>query len=160
MSEPFKTKQRFIELRAAGYSFDRISGELRKAKQTLLDWNREFKEEIATLRALELEKLYESYGLLAEHRITNLGKILSAIRTELHERELDDIPTDKLLELFLKVSDRAQGELLELRFKTESELEEEKLDRISLDRLTAPPEIKKLKEDENITNTTNNGESK
>jgi hypothetical protein len=145
MASTFETQQKFIELRAQGWSFDKIAGELRKSKMCLLSWNKTFREEIAGMRALELEKLYESYGLLAGHRITNLGKILSAIRTELHERELDDIPTDKLLELFLKVSDRARGELLELRFKTESEIEEAKRDRESLEKLTATPDRKKLK---------------
>jgi hypothetical protein len=160
MSGPFKTQLKFIVLRSQGYSFDHIAFKLKKSKQCLLSWNKQFREEISGMRAIELEKLYESYGLLAEHRIESLGKILAGIKAELQDRELSEVSTDKLLDLYLKFQDRTSAEMLDLKFKTTAELEEEKLDRISLDRLTAPPEIKKLKEDENITNATNNGESK
>jgi transposase-like protein len=42
--ETIETKRRFIELRAKGYSFDKIAKELGKAKQTLLDWSRDLRD--------------------------------------------------------------------------------------------------------------------
>ena len=53
--ETIETKRRFIELRAKGYSFDKIAKELGKAKQTLLDWSRDLDQEIAQAKALELD---------------------------------------------------------------------------------------------------------
>jgi transcriptional regulator len=35
--ESINTKEKFIELRAKGWSFDKIAKELGKAKQTLID---------------------------------------------------------------------------------------------------------------------------
>ena len=56
--ELIEIKQQFIQLRAKGYSFDKIAKELGKAKQTLIDWSKEFQEEIANVKASELESLY------------------------------------------------------------------------------------------------------
>ena len=36
--ELLETQERFIELRAKGWSFDTIAKEIGKAKQTLIDW--------------------------------------------------------------------------------------------------------------------------
>ena len=55
--EPTEQKERFIELRAQGFSFDKIAKELGKAKQTLIDWSRELQDEIANRKAMELDTL-------------------------------------------------------------------------------------------------------
>ena len=41
-------KNEFIILRAQGWSFDKISKKLGKAKQTLIDWSKELQDEIKT----------------------------------------------------------------------------------------------------------------
>ena len=57
-------KTRFIELRARGLSYARISRELKVAKGTLASWNQELSEEIASLKAVQLEEPYEKYYLV------------------------------------------------------------------------------------------------
>lgn len=109
--EILETKHRFIELRAKGYSFDKIALELNKAKQTLIDWNRELKEEIEIRKATELELIYESYFLLKKSRLQSLGDILLKIETEIGQRSLSTIPTDKLLDIYLKYSNQIKAEL-------------------------------------------------
>ena len=109
--ELIDTKQRFIELRAKGWSFDKIAKELGKAKQTLIDWSKELQDEIANRKALELEALYESYYLLKENRLQTLGVILTKIKKELEKRNLSDVPTDKLLDIYLKYSNQIKAEL-------------------------------------------------
>ena len=42
--ELLQTKERFIELRAKGWSFDKIAKETGKAKQTLIDWSKELQD--------------------------------------------------------------------------------------------------------------------
>lgn len=44
--EILETKQQFIELRAKGWSFDKIAKKLGKAKQTLIDWSKELDKDI------------------------------------------------------------------------------------------------------------------
>jgi transcriptional regulator len=134
--ETIETKRRFIELRAKGYSFDKIAKELGKAKQTLLDWSRELDQEIAQAKALELDSLYESYSLYKEARLKTLGEILSKLKNEVDNRDLTDLPTDRLLDLFLKYEGVVKESLVEPVFKSSREIEEEKEDRLLLEELT------------------------
>jgi len=97
-----ETRERFIELRAQGLSFDKISKELRVSKQTLIDWSKSLQEEIKNLRAIELEALQEKYFLTKEKRLELFGEKLKAIKEELDKRDLNELMTDKLFELFLK----------------------------------------------------------
>jgi restriction endonuclease Mrr len=136
--ESIKTKERFIELRAKGWSFDKIAKETGKAKQTLIDWSKELQDEIANLKALELEALYESYYLLKENRLQTFGVMLTKIKAEVERRDLSDVPTDKLLELLLKYNSQVKEEIVEPIFKSSEEMVEERKDRELLDELTAP----------------------
>ena len=134
--ETIETKRRFIELRAKGYSFDKIAKELGKAKQTLLDWSRDLDQEIAQAKALELDSLYEAYSLYKEARLKTLGEILSKLKKEVDKRDLIDLPTDRLLDLFLKYEGVVKESLIEPVFKSSREIEEEKEDRLLLEDLT------------------------
>ena len=145
--EPTGQKERFIELRAQGWSFDKIAKELGKAKQTLIDWSRELQDEIANRKALELDALYEKYYLLKENRLQTFGELLTRLREEIAGRNLIDVPTDKLLELYIKYSDKVKEEVVEPKFKTAQEISEERAEAELLDRLTDAPEepYRKLK---------------
>ena len=46
-------KEKFIQLRAKGLSFDKISKEINTSKPTLLKWSEELEGEIANLAYLE-----------------------------------------------------------------------------------------------------------
>lgn len=134
--ETIETKEKFIEMRAKLWSFDKIAKELGKAKQTLIDWSKELQEEIANRKALELESLYEKYHLQKESRLQRFGIILSKIKEEVEKRDLSDIPTDKLLDLFLKYNTKVKEEIIEPTYRTSQELKDEKLDREKLVELT------------------------
>ena len=100
--ENHKTKEQFIQLRAQGVSYSNISKEIGKSKQTLIDWGKELEEEIRHLKAIELEAIYEKYFLLKEARLQSFGIVTQRIRQEIESRDFSDIPTEKLLDLFLK----------------------------------------------------------
>jgi len=144
--ELLETKQRFIELRAKSWSFDKIAKELGKAKQTLIDWSKELQDEIANLKALELEALYERYYLLKENRLQTFGAMLTKIKEEALKRDLSDVPTDKLLDLLLKYNSQIKEEIVETIYKTSLEITEERMDKELLEELTAiKPEMRRLK---------------
>ena len=135
--ELLETKERFIELRAKGWSFDKIAKELGKAKQTLIDWSKELKDEIANRKALELEALYEKYYLLKESRLKTFGELLGKLRKEVMSRDLSELPTDKLLDLLLKYENQVKEETVEPTYKTSREIAEDRLDKELLEELTA-----------------------
>jgi len=146
--ELLDTKEKFIELRAKGWSFDKIAKELGKAKQTLIDWSKDLQDEIANLKALELEALYENYFLLKEAKIKKYGSILSKITNELEDRDFKNVPTGRLLELYLLYFERLSQEVIEPTFKSSQEIKEDKQDRELLEELTTlqdgPIEILKV----------------
>lgn len=134
--ETTELKERFIELRAKGWSFDKIAKEIGKAKQTLIDWSKELQEEIANKKALELEALYENYYLLKENRLQTFGAMITKIKEEVERRDLSDVPTDKLLELLLKYNSQVKEEIVEPIYKSSQEIKEERQDRELLEELT------------------------
>ena len=145
--ESIETKERFIELRAKGWSFDKIAKELGKAKQTLIDWSKELKDEVANRKALELEALYETYYLLKENRLQTFGGLLNKIKDEVLSRDLSDVPTDKLLDLFLKYNSQIKEEIVEPIYKSSLEIYEERQDKELLEALTTLKEepVRRLK---------------
>lgn len=145
--ETTELKERFIELRAKGWSFDKIAKEIGKAKQTLIDWSKELQEEIANRKALELEALYESYYLLKENRLQTFGAMLTKIKEEVERRNFSDVPTDKLLELLLKYNSQVKEEIVEPIYKSSQEIKEERQDRELLEELTTlqPEPVRRLK---------------
>ena len=61
----FKEKEKFIEMRAQGISFAKISKESNVSKPILIEWNREFEKEIAHLQFLATEELLEQYPYMS-----------------------------------------------------------------------------------------------
>ncbi len=140
--ELIEIKRQFIQLRAKGYSFDKIAKELGKAKQTLIDWSKEFQEEIANVKASELESLYETYHLQRENRLQIFGELLLKLKAEALKRDFSEIPAEKLLELLLKYNSQVREDYIEPRFTTSQEIAEELSERRLLEELTATTETK------------------
>lgn len=106
-------KQKFLELKAKGWSYDRIAKELKISKQTLVNWGASYREEIENAKAMELEAILEKFALSKEHRLSSFGETLERLRAEIRQRDLSDIPTDKLLEIYRKYNETLKGELKE-----------------------------------------------
>ena len=116
-------KSQFIELRAKGWSYLKISKRLKVSKNTLANWGAEMEGQIANLKAMEMESLHERYFMTKEARIHLLGEQLKALQAELKKRGLETVSTDKLLEMELKLYQALQAEYVETRPLTEAELE-------------------------------------
>lgn len=109
-------KQDFIGLRAKGHTIRFIANELSVSPQTVLNWESEFNEEIASLKAVELESLYEQYHLTKRHRLKEISEQLAAIKNELSNRNLSDVSTERLMDLKLRYLERAEKEYIEPKF--------------------------------------------
>jgi transposase len=124
LEDPGKTeiKSQFIELRAKGLSYAKIARKLNVSKSTVANWSQELEAEIASLKAIELESLYERYYLTKENRIKLLGDQLKEIRSELKKRDLDEVSTDKLIELELKIYQALMDEYVDTRPLSDQEI--------------------------------------
>ena len=131
------TENRIIELRARGKSYSTIASELKIGKQTALDVCKKYKEQIATLQALELEQLYEEQRITSQERITAIASLMHRVREEIDRRDLTQVPTEKLIDLYLKQSSALREEIIEPNFQSSEEQARDRQEREYLDRLTA-----------------------
>lgn len=117
-------KHEFIQLRAKGYSYRKIAKRLKVSIGTLSSWRQELEGEIATLKAEELDALYERYYMTKQQKITQLGRQLKAIQKELRSRDYTEIPTEKLLDMELKLYGQLDEEKVDIRPLSSQEIEE------------------------------------
>lgn len=112
-------KERFIELRAAGYSYEAIAKEIGVSKPTLIAWSKDLAIEIHNARGLRLDELIQRSIVSKEKRIEAFAQRLEAILAELDKRDLIAVETEKLLALALKYGEmlRAEYEPLILALK-------------------------------------------
>ena len=113
MSVPTKVKLRVIELRAEGLSFANIAKEANVSKQTAVDIIRENIEEVTTLQAIEMEALIDASKVNQRGRIEQLSELHSRLREEIARRDLSEVPTDKLIKLYLNTSETLKQEVKE-----------------------------------------------
>lgn len=102
-------KDKFIELRARGNSYDKISKSLGVSKGTLILWSRELKVEMVNYRNLEADALMEKYKMSKNSQLEVLGEQLAKIREEVSKRDLNNIPTEKLVTMEIKLLDNIDG---------------------------------------------------
>ena len=113
MSVTQKIKLRVIELRAEGLSYANIAKEVNIAKQTAVDICKENIDEVDTLQAIEMEALIDASKVNQRGRIEQLSELHSKLREEIAKRDLSEVPTDKLIKLYLNTSQTLRGEVEE-----------------------------------------------
>jgi len=123
MAKDNDTKNRFIELRGNGLSFDKIVEEIGVSKGTLLKWDKELKQEISEVRFIELESMIQKYGVLRTERVKSYGEMLEKYRKELTQRDLSDVSTNKLLDMALIVEDRLREEMKTISYYSKEMVE-------------------------------------
>ena len=105
----------FIKLRAENKSFNKISKSLSISKDTCSKWENQLKKEINKHKQDQLEELYNSYFMYKEARITELGESLKAINKALELKDLEEVPTEKLLDYKLKYMAELKKEYIQLK---------------------------------------------
>ena len=124
MSKTLDEKQQFVELRAKGYSYQKIADQLGVSKPTLIDWSKDEQtsKDIHNQRTLYLDELQEKYAMTKRHRIAVFGEVLSRAKTELDKRDLSEMSTDKLVTMVIKLSDTLRQDETELELHGDYEL--------------------------------------
>lgn len=114
-------KQQFIELRAKDESFANIAKKLNVSKPSLIKWSRELAGELSQAKAIEHDTLQKQYHASKRHRLIVLGRRLQKVREELDNRDLSDIPTERLIQLERQLTALLEKEEEPLVFYGESE---------------------------------------
>lgn len=108
-----ETEERFIELRAAGLSFDKIAAELGLCKTTLLKMSRKLAGDIERLKYINFEALAEKYKMLKTARLEALGCLLEKVNSALETADFSKLSPERLVLLKLKLSENVRAELAE-----------------------------------------------
>lgn len=106
-----QVKLRVIELRAEGLSYAKIANEMKIAKQTAVDIVKDNIDEVTSLQAVEMEALIDAERVNQRGRIEQLSELHSRLREEISSRDLSEVPTDKLIKLYLNTSDTIKREV-------------------------------------------------
>jgi hypothetical protein len=93
---PNETKDKFIELRAKGWSYHRIADHLNISSSTAHHWAADFSDEIQKLRAIELEAIQERVLASYEQDLTYLAEELKRVQQVLRERDYGYVDTQQL----------------------------------------------------------------
>lgn len=109
--ENIDAKNKFVELRAKGNSFQSIADSLGVSKQTLINWSKELKMEISNLRTVEYDALLAKYKLNKQKKLELYGEFLEKVTSEIQKRSLEDLSTDKLFHLYLKINDSLEKDM-------------------------------------------------
>lgn len=100
--KPEETIRKFIDLRAKGISINDISEELAVDPLTLIKWSKENNIAIKNKTNIELDSISSTAGITKHKRIKVLGSIFDKMYKELEGRDLSLVPTDKMIDYFLK----------------------------------------------------------
>lgn len=111
-------QQRFVQLRAQGWSFARISEELGVSKPTLINWSRKRQFEIQNHRAILLEQLQEKWLSAADARVNYLGEQLQKVEAELATRDISSLTTGQLFHLAQALRRQIERETGPMTFTT------------------------------------------
>jgi len=113
-----ETHHRFIELRVQGWSLSRIAAEIHVSKRTLVEWNRQFENEIVELKSVELEALHERILASHEEELARLAQHLNRIESVLAKRNLDCLSTESLFCLAATVRSQIRRQCAALPLNT------------------------------------------
>jgi len=105
-------KSKFIELRAKGWSYDKISSEMNISKPTLLKINGDLFTEVKEAQLFETEAIVEQYGLMRKERLkihcNALKKAMGEFKKKVEEQDFEEMPIEKLYTFIEQLEKRVE----------------------------------------------------
>lgn len=126
-----QTEERVLSLYAEGQTIEDIASALSIAPQSVVDTLENKKEFAQTRRSLKLEKVLKEKRLTSEARAEAIGSLLNKMFEEIQRRDLSDIPTDKLLSLYIKAQTDLTKQVEQVTIYSEKVAREEEEKRVS-----------------------------
>ena len=102
-------KAEYIILRAEGLSYAKIAEKIGISKSTCSKWETELAGEIQAAKDERLEELQTLYRIGRAAHIEKLGKMLERITEALEQKDLAEVPADKLLKIYLDYEGKLQA---------------------------------------------------
>src|SRR5436309_15485603 len=100
------TIEKFVDLRAQGWSLGHIASELHVSKRTLVEWNSEHAALIQSLRTQEQQIAQEKFVASREEDLARLLRLQKDMEDELASRTLRLVDTEKLFRMATEVREQ------------------------------------------------------
>jgi len=110
MAITLKQKEKFIDLRSDGISFNSISEKMKISKNTLIKLQLELEDEIKNATYLKYQSIIEKYKLNKINKIESHSKLLEKIILEVEKRNLSELTIKELILLKTKVENDLSSE--------------------------------------------------
>ena len=111
------TIEKFVDLRAQGWSLGHIASELHVSKRTLVEWNKEHAALIQSLRTQEQQILQEKFVASREEDLARLLRLQKDVEDDLANRTLRFVDTKELF----RIAAELREEIQKMRLEKESE---------------------------------------
>jgi transposase-like protein len=126
MTYPPEIKNKFIEMRAEGRTMSDIAKELGIAHNTATAWNVELSENVDSAKAFKVEEMLEKYRMTKEKRIEMFGEWLLVLQAEFANRDLSEVPANKIFDMIIKCEKALGAEISYPMFLTDGDIEDKK----------------------------------
>ena len=113
-----KTKERFVELRAEGRSFDSIAKELGVSKTTLLKWSRDLEDKINNEQYFAYQRLIEQYKMTKIARIKLKMQELQKVNDAVNQKDYNEIPVKDLFNIQEKLESQLKNLISNVEYRT------------------------------------------
>jgi len=122
MTKSMAEVEKFIELRARGQSFEKISQALSVSKPVLLKWEVQYASQVEESQFFELQAVLEHCQVMRQARVEAFSSLLGAALQELKARiepesyDLQKMPLEKLLAMALILEERLSRETQKVKY--------------------------------------------
>ena len=106
-----EAQDKFVELRARGWTLPHIATEIHVSVRTLGEWGRHYAADIKAMRDSELELQKEKFLASREEDLNRLARLKKDVDDELANRTLKFIPVEKLFRLATELRQQIQEAL-------------------------------------------------
>ncbi len=113
-----KTKERFIELRAEGHSFESIAKELGVAKTTLIKWSRDLEKEINNEQYFAYQRLIEQYKITKIERVKITMLQLQKVNDALSQKDFNEMSAKELFNVREKLINQLKDLTANVEYRT------------------------------------------
>jgi len=113
-----ETRERFVELRAQGRSFDSIAKELNVSKSALLKWGQELEKEINNAKYYAYQRLIEQYKLTKVERANFIMQALQRVNDAIGQKDVQALSIKELLMLSEKLENQLKDIILNAEYRT------------------------------------------
>ena len=104
-------KEKFIELRTQGKSFDEIAQILNVGRSTLFNWQADFRKELQELRFTEYDALARKHHLTRKEKLQREISLLEKVDSQIDSADLSKLDIKELFKLREKTLSKIDSEL-------------------------------------------------